>query len=209
MSSGVEFDRQVANLIERGYPDAAGLSADELVELVEPLRRELDASPSPPAESTSIPFVLVVSRDLVAAGTAIELVRRRGEPATSMFDPEELARFVPIAGVDVPPGPAHLIVGVETGSDTLNAPPEEALIALERGGRSPLTIEEGVALVTHFPEAVARNAGFSLPGSRCGDRRVAALWISQGRPKLGWCWAGAPHTWLGSASCEARVGRHV
>ena len=42
-----------------------------------------------------------------------------------------------------------------------------------------LTIEEGIALVTHYPEAAARNAGFSLLGSRCGDRRVPALWISE------------------------------
>ncbi|MGQ0669203.1 MAG: DUF5701 family protein [Actinomycetota bacterium] len=25
-------------------------------------------------------------------------------------------------------------------------------------------------------------------------------------PRLGWCWAGNPHTWLGSASCGAGVG---
>ena len=59
--------------------------------------------------------------------------------------------------------------------------------------------------MTHHPEAVDRNDGFSLLASRCGDRRVGALWISKGRPKLGWCWAGNPHTWLGSASCAARV----
>jgi hypothetical protein len=39
-----------------------------------------------------------------------------------------------------------------------------------------------------------------------GDRRVPALWISGGAPKLGWCWAGNPHTWLGSASCATRLG---
>jgi Family of unknown function (DUF5701) len=54
--------------------------------------------------------------------------------------------------------------------------------------------------------AVAKNGGFSLAGSRCGDRRVTALWISQNRPKLGWCWAGNPHTWLGTASCADRTG---
>jgi hypothetical protein len=46
---------------------------------------------------------------------------------------------------------------------------------------------------------------FSLLGSRRGDRRVPALWLSGGRPRLGWCWAGAPHFWLGSASCAERL----
>ncbi|MEI2690845.1 MAG: DUF5701 family protein [Anaerolineae bacterium] len=45
-----------------------------------------------------------------------------------------------------------------------------------------------------------------LLASRCGDKRVPAFWLSQNRPKLGWCWAGNPHTWLGSASCAERVG---
>ena len=44
-----------------------------------------------------------------------------------------------------------------------------------------------------------------LAGSRCGDRRVPALWISEGAPKLGWCWAGNPHTWLGTASAGSRT----
>ena len=74
-------------------------------------------------------------------------------------------------------------------------------------GRLPLTIDEGLALVTLHPAALASNRCFSLVGSRCGDKRVPALWISQGAPKLGWCWYGNPHTWLGSASARPeRVG---
>ena len=34
---------------------------------------------------------------------------------------------------------------------------------------------------------------------------VPAIWISNRAPKLGWCWAGNPHTWLGSASCSDRA----
>ena len=44
-----------------------------------------------------------------------------------------------------------------------------------------------------------------LLASRCGDKRVPAIWISAGAPKLGWCWDGNPHTWLGAASAGARV----
>lgn len=91
-------------------------------------------------------------------------------------------------------------------SETLNVTPDDALQSIHAGRRSPLTIDEGIALITQHPEAVARNRGFSLLGSRCGDRRVTALWMSKGRPKLGWCWAGNPHTWLGSASCGSRLG---
>ncbi|HZI97726.1 MAG TPA: DUF5701 family protein, partial [Actinomycetales bacterium] len=64
--------------------------------------------------------------------------------------------------------------------------------------------------------SLERNRCFMLAGSRCGDRRVPALWISsgtgkdgtanRGAPKLGWCWAGNRHTWLGHASAGSRDG---
>ena len=92
------------------------------------------------------------------------------------------------------------------GLDLRNVTPDDALPRILQAGRSPLTLQEGIALVAQRPEAVDRNAGFSLPGSRCGDKRVTAIWISKGAPKLGWCWAGNPHTWLGSASCVERIG---
>jgi hypothetical protein len=47
------------------------------------------------------------------------------------------------------------------------------------------------------------------------DARTPALWISNGTgrdgpanrnaPKLGWCWAGNRHTWLGFASASERL----
>jgi hypothetical protein len=35
---------------------------------------------------------------------------------------------------------------------------------------------------------------------------VPAFWISERAPKLGWCWDGNPHTWLGVASAGVRTG---
>jgi hypothetical protein len=52
--------------------------------------------------------------------------------------------------------------------------------------------------------------------SRRLDARTPAIWISNGTgrdaaanrnaPKVGWCWAGNRHTWLGFASA---AGRHT
>ena len=140
------------------------------------------------------------------AAASIGRVLRQGRHGFSVLDADELARFAPIDGVEVPSG-EYRLADVDLGEATRNVTPDDALAIIERDGRSPLTIEEGIAVLLHDPEAVAPNAGFSLLGSRCGDRRVAALWVSKGAPKLGWCWAGNPHTWLGSASCAGRVPR--
>lgn len=172
--------------------------------LRETLRGVEIAAASP--EDGRIPLGLVIKSELVAAAKAIELVERRDKPGFSVMDPDEIASFEPIEAVRLPEGLAYLMMDVDTGRDTLNVTPDAALEVIESRRRSPLTIDEGVALITHYPEAVAKNGGFSLLGSRCGDRRVTALWISQSRPKLGWCWAGNPHTWLGSASCGGRLG---
>ncbi len=210
MSALREFDRQLGNLIAKRYPHAAGLEPAAFRRRVEPLREVAAAvpepDPGPDRKDGPFPFVIVVGRELVAPEASIALVEREGKTPTTMLDADDFERFRPIDGIDPPDDGAYLAVNVSSGRDTLNVTPDDALATIERQGRSPLTLEEGIALVTQFPEAVAKNGGFSLPGSRRGDRRVSALWISAGRPKLGWCWAGNPHTWLGSASCAKRLG---
>jgi len=47
-------------------------------------------------------------------------------------------------------------------------------VTITARGRRPLTVDEGIAFVTHFPVALEKNKCFSLAGSRCGDRRVPA-----------------------------------
>ena len=195
------FARQLRTLLDRGYADAAGVTRSLLADRIAPL-----AARVPGDARGRIPFVIAVSRDIVPAGEAIRRVEREGASALSVLDDDELARFVPIEGVELPDGPAYLLVDVDTGHETRNVRPDDALVSIRAAGRSPLTIEEGIAVVTHHPGTIARNDGWSLLASRCGDRRVGALWISKGAPKLGWCWAGNPHTWLGSASCAARLG---
>jgi Family of unknown function (DUF5701) len=203
-----EFDRQVDNLIAKGYPRVAGMEDVEFLAHIEPLATclaELGSS-NGRTEAGHIPLVIVVKSHLARADATIGLVERRDKPGFSVLDAEDFERFRPIDGVTLPDGFAYLMVDIDTGGDTRNVTPDAALETITQRRRSPLTIEEGIALLTHYPEAVAKNAGFSLLGSRCGDRRVTAMWISDGRPKLGWCWAGNPHTWLGSASCAHRVG---
>jgi hypothetical protein len=187
-----ELRRQVETL--------AGLGYEMLSEAIEPLEhgaRGFDVGEG------RIPFVLVVRG--VAADRAVSLVRLGGKRGFTTMEPADLARFEPIEGVAVPEASAYLLTDVDTGRETLNVTPDDALATIAAEGRSPLTVDEGLALVTQFPDVLRTHNAFSLLGSRCGDRRVTAIWLSRGAPRLGWCWAGNPHTWLGSASCAARV----
>jgi hypothetical protein len=94
---------------------------------------------------------------------------------------------------------------VDRGEEFCGVRPEDALPVVRSRGRTPLTIDEGIAVVLQQPALLERNKCFMLSGSRRGDRRVPALWISERAPKLGWCWDGNPHSWLGVASAGSRV----
>ncbi|MCC7363730.1 MAG: hypothetical protein IT303_05125 [Dehalococcoidia bacterium] len=201
-----EFARQLDRLVELGYPALAGISEQQLRDRAEPLRRHLDALPEPGGGAGPIPFVIVAKHAFVPAGEAFTRVTLKGRPAVTVFEPAELDRFAPIEGVDLPTGDIYLCTGIETGPEYRNITPNDALPRILAAGRSPLTIEEGVAVVTQFPGILRERNAFSLAASRCGDRRVPAVWTSEHRPKLGWCWAGNPHTWLGTGSCAGRAG---
>jgi hypothetical protein len=203
-----EFERQVENLVRKGYPEVAGITAGEFRRQLGPLGESIRqlAALEVAGEAGRIPFVIVVKRELVAVERALPLVALRGKSAFTDMAADDIERFTPIEGITLPAGAAYLLVDIDLGRDTLNATPDDALPTITAAGRSPLTLEEGIALVTHYPEVLKTHNCFSLLGSRCGDRRVPALWVSRGRPRLGWCWAGNPHTWLGSASCAGRVG---
>ncbi|GAA6623001.1 DUF5701 family protein [Scytonema sp. NUACC26] len=202
-----EFDRQVENLVQKEYSKFALVSADEFIKHIEPLKEkigELVTQGKEPLEG-DIPFVIVVKSDLVATDKTIELVERKYKKGFAVIDADDLKGFKPIEGVKLPNSMAYLLVNIDTGKETLNITPDDAMEIIKKQNRSPLTIDEGIAVITHYPDILKKNNGFSLLGSRCGDRRVTALWISKHQPKLGWCWAGNPHTWLGSATCSGRV----
>ncbi len=207
MDQLLEFDRQVDTLIRKGYPAAAGLAENEFLAHIGPLRARLADLVLPSQEMEGrLPFVIVIKRELVAVEKAMSLVERDGKKGIISMYPVKPADFKPIDRVTVPDSLAYLLMDIDRGDETINVTPDDALEEIKKQGRSPVTIEEGIAVVTHYPEFLKKNRCFSLPGSRCGDRRVTAIWISEGRPRLGWCWAGNPHTWLGSASCRTRFG---
>ncbi|MGA4730547.1 DUF5701 family protein [Micromonospora taraxaci] len=208
-----EFDRQVDHLVHLGYPALAGLSETAFRDLVAPLRaKAVDGTAGLPAPTDArVPFLLVITRDLVGVPERLGLTTLAGKRKPGVLDrnyaEDDLPRFDPIKELEVPAGPAYLLLDVDRGEEFRNLAPATAMEGMTAQGRLPLTIDEGLAFVTLHPAALASNRCFSLVGSRCGDKRVPALWISQGAPKLGWCWYGNPHTWLGSASARPeRVG---
>ena len=203
-----QFARQVDRLVELGYPALSGLEEPSFRELLEPL--EVPATKVP--EQDDVPFVLVVTRELVRPEDAVPLLRLVDGTKPGVVDRNHAAgdlatyRPLPELGLDgLASAKAYLLTGVQRGEEFCNVRPEDALPVILGRGRTPLTIDEGVAVVTHAPHLLEKNKCFMLSGSRRDDRRVPAMWISEGAPKLGWCWDGNPHPWLGVASAAERT----
>lgn len=201
-SSSIErFDAQVDRLVALGYARAARLTQGAFRRRLARLGPRFVAAARNKGE---VPPVLVVARTFVPAAKLIEAIARTDGKPQTVIGATELAAYRPIDALRLPDADAWVLSGIALGGATRGDPPAVARKALADAGRTPLTIEEGLALHTHIADVIGPNRGLSLSGSTRGDRRVPALWISKGTPKLGWCYVGAPHTWLGTPSCAAR-----
>jgi len=202
------FDQQVARLLELDHPAKAGWSTRRFRDTVDPLRdAALRAETQTDPDGATLAALLVITVAWVPLELAMADVVWKGRPGRVEMPPTTPADYVTIDEVRVPQAAAYLLLDVDTGADLQDVRPEDALIALRERGRTPLTIDEGVALLVQCPSILAERNAYSLLASRQpGSQRVPAIWTSFKAPRLGWCWDRNPHTWLGSASASGRVG---
>lgn len=148
------------------------------------------------------------------------LLTRSGRSGFVVTDMTYVDAFAPIESVTIPDARAYLVREPTRGDDMENWSPDEALPAITDAGRTPLTLLEGIHWLLQVPGVLERGHCFMTIGSRLRkpdgslDARTPALWISNGTgrdgknnrdaPKVGWCWTGNRHTWLGFASAAGR-----
>lgn len=194
---------QAERLIELDVHRIAGLPADRL-------RNVPDSADS----------LLVVHPELAPASGLAPLLRVNGKPGFVVTDMSDVDEFTPIPSVELPDAPLYLIRDLDRGDAMANWSPDEALPAIADARRTPLTLTEGLHWLLQRPDALARGRCFMTIGSRRHkpdgslDARTPAVWISNGTgrdgpanrnaPKVGWCWSGNRHTWLGFASASGR-----
>lgn len=204
----IEFQRQLDHMVASNYPEFANITEEQLRKLANPLLDLLGDFEV--TKEHNIPFVIVVKHNLVSSEDAISQVvvnKQQGSVATTPVNPTD---FKEIESVDIPDAEMYLLFDIDTGKEFLNRSPEDCLKAIHEQGRTPLTLDEGVAIVSQFPEVLTDKERYNciqMPGSRiAGDQRVPSIWMSYNKPRLGWCWDRNIHTWLGSASAAYRKG---
>ena len=212
MSSPVQNElpplgQQAERLIELGAHELAELSPRELR--------------SAATGGSSDGALLVIHPSCVPASSLTPLLERQGKQGFVVVDMPDVDDFRPIEQVALPAGPPYSVHWLDRGDQMANWSPDEALPALTTAGRTPLTLGEGIHWLLQQPAVLERNHCFMTIASRLRksngalDARTPALWISNGTgrdgaanrnaPKVGWCWAGNRHTWLGFASAAGRT----
>jgi hypothetical protein len=206
MEAKLTLNDQLDRLLDCGVAEAASVTAAEL-------RRHVAALADEPHA------VIAVHPRLAPARALAPLLRHRDKAGFVVSDLTDLERFEPIPDIVIPDEPLYLIHDVDRGDDLRNWSPKESLPTLLNRGRTPLTIGEGISWLLQEPKQLEANHCFMTIGSRRRtlrglDARTPAIWISGGigrdgadhrsAPKVGWCWAGNRHSWLGMASASHR-----
>ncbi|QNS03809.1 DUF5701 family protein [Streptomyces xanthii] len=200
---------QAERLIALGVHELAGIAAGEL-----------RAFAAGAADSAGGDALLAVHPDRVPASALAPLLRHEDKPGFVVVDMADVDDFAPGEAAGLPDAPLYVVSGVDRGDRMADWSPEEALPALAAEGRTPLVLSEGIHWVLQRPEVLERNHCFMTIGSRLRkpngvlDARTPAIWISngtgrdgrerRGAPKVGWCWWGNRHTWLGFGSATGR-----
>jgi hypothetical protein len=197
---------QAEKLIDLGIHELAGISVERLKTAC---RRVPDEG-----------VLLAVHPRLASASMLAPLLTLDAKPGFVVSDMTDVDEFGPLPHVAIPDEPLYLVHDLDRGDAMANWSPDEALPAITAADRTPLTLTEGLHWLLQSPEVLQRNRCFMTIGSRRRkadgslDARTPALWISNGTgrdgaanrdaPKVGWCWAGNRHTWLGIASAAER-----
>ena len=198
-----EFERQT-KILRSVYPHVREMTNGHFDQLIQPLRQQLDKVRV--GDANSIAFIIVPSVVDGHYDQVMAQVVANGKTGVVKTEPVAPNAFKDIERV--PKAELYLLIDIDTGRKFLNVSPENCLKAIRKAGRTPLTLAEGVALVVYYPQILTDKTRYNciqMPGSRiAGDQRVPTIWMSYGRPRLGWCWDRNIHTWLASASAATR-----
>lgn len=208
------LDRQIDAFVAARLHDLTDLTEPAFRQLFEPLRANASAlsQEADPARG-ALPYVAVITDALIDPAARVPGLRLENSTREGILDrnhgDEGLAPYKPVPSLELPEAPVYLLVDVERGDEFRDVAPRDALPVIAARERSPLTIAEGLSVQAAHPEFLYKNHCFMLAGSTRGDKRVPALWISEKSPKLGWCFQGVPHSWLGVASAATRHAGEV
>ena len=151
------FLKQVNRIIERKYFISADMSQCDFIDNhIMPLKQNVGKSHiTEPLKENRIPVLVVVPDTIVPLDYQLEKIRESlcETPLDEIIKPEWFKNAEDVST----PETSYLLFDVETGFTMRNTPPKKCLKVFKDQDRSALTIDEGIALITHFPEVLSSH----------------------------------------------------
>jgi hypothetical protein len=158
------FYQQIKTIIEKKFHVPTGLSESDFINRhIMPLKQLLvENDNDTKTDESRIPILVVVPHTIVPLSYQLERIREsiNDIQLEHIIKPEW---FENAQGVSTPDKP-YLLVDVETGYAMKNITPRKCVQSFRDAGRFALTLDEGIALISHFPE-VLESHWVDLPGS--------------------------------------------
>jgi hypothetical protein len=158
------FYQQLKTIIEKKFHVPTGLSESDFINRhIMPLKQLLvENGKHTKSVESRIPILVVVPHTIVPLSYQLERIRESVDDIQleHVIKPEW---FENAKGVSTPDKP-YFLVDVETGYAMKNITPKKCVQSFRDEGRFALTVDEGIALISHFPE-VLESHWIDLPGS--------------------------------------------
>jgi hypothetical protein len=158
------FAKQVSTIVERKFHIPTGLSESDFINRhIMPLKQLLvEDDKDTKLEENHIPILIVVPNTIVPLSYQLERIRESINDIQlgHIIKPEW---FENAKGLSTPDKP-YLLIDVETGYAMKNTTPKKCVKTFKDEARFALTVDEGIALIAHFPE-VLESHWVDLPGS--------------------------------------------
>lgn len=158
------FSQQINTIIERTFHVPTGLSESDFIDRhIMPLQQLFVKNGEvTKIDESRIPILVVVPNTIVPLSYQLERTREsiNDIQLEHIIQPEW---FENAKGVSTPDKP-YLLLDVENGYAMKNTTPKKCVQSFSDEGRFALTVDEGIALISHFPE-VLESHWIDLPGS--------------------------------------------
>lgn len=158
------LSKQINTIIERKLHIPTGLSESDFIDRhIMPIKQLLvENDKDIKIEENYIPILIVIPNTIVPLSYQLEKLRENINDIQleHIIKPEW---FENASGVSTPDKP-YLLIDVETGYTMKNTTPKNCVKIFNDQGRFALTVDEGIALISHFPK-VLESHWVDLPGS--------------------------------------------
>ncbi len=179
------FDQQVKTLVEKGYPQIAGITEEEFLNLLSPLRHKIlvymndldnkDILLRDKEEmykqkiNREIPLLIVILDQLISYQKQMSMIEVAGKKGyvygLITIDGNEMGTLTKIDGISGSPYIAF-DVSRELCCNNKERMSWHIEVCLGWKGRSPLSVTEGIALLAQYPEMWKKMGDFKTPFSR-------------------------------------------